>query len=95
MRTSFALRNGAALKLGSSAILRSLATRLPEKMDRLRSPSFTLRPSVVVICASIAGRNVFAFTKKGIDASPSTTRPAKASSIFVQRFIQNLSAMAS
>ena len=41
------------------------------------------------------GRNVFAFTKKGIDATPRTTRPTSANSIFVQRFTDNLSAMAS
>jgi hypothetical protein len=40
------------------------------------------------------GRNVFAFTKKGIDATSRTTRPTSAKSIFVQRFTENLSAMA-
>ena len=32
IRTSFAVINGAALNLGSSATLKSLAIRLPEKM---------------------------------------------------------------
>ena len=41
------------------------------------------------------GRKVFTFTKKGIDATPRTTRPTSANSIFVQRFTENLSAMAS
>src|SRR5208283_588253 len=95
IRTSFAVRNGVALKLESSATLRSLAIRLPEKGAKLRSPNFTLRPSVVVSCDSMMGRKVFAFTKKEIDATPRTTSPTSANSIFVQRFTENLSAMAS
>ncbi len=36
IRRVFAVRKGAALKFGSSATLRSLLSRLPEKADRLR-----------------------------------------------------------
>ena len=86
MRSPFAVRNGAALNSGSSAIRRSFATRLPEKSDRLRSPSFTLRPRMIVSCRSIPGRNVFAFTKRGIKATATTSRPINASRIFVGSF---------
>src|ERR1700693_5131340 len=86
MRNSLAVKNGSALKLGSSATIRSLATRLPEKTERLRSPSFTLRPSVAESCFSIAGRNVFARTKIRIDTIARTNRPAITNGIFAQRF---------
>jgi len=86
MRTPFAVRNGAALNSGSSEIRSSFAIRLPEKSDRLRSPSFTLRPRMIVSCRSIPGRNVFAFTKRGIKATATTSRPINASRIFVGSF---------
>src|ERR1700722_35886 len=86
MRTALEVRNGLVLKLGSSLIIRSSATRLPENTDRLKSPSFTLRPSVAESCFSIAGRNVFARTKRRIDTIARTNRPAITNRIFAQRF---------
>lgn len=92
MRICDAVRNGAEPKLGSSAMLRSLASRLPEKGARLRLPNFTLRPSAAVSCFSMAGRKVSAFIRKGVSATTKTTSPASASSIFVQRFTEGLGA---
>src|SRR5580704_17144389 len=86
MRTSFAVKNGAALKFGSSATLRSLATRLRENTDRRRSPNVTLRPNALLSWRSIAGRNVLASTKRGTAAAIATTTTMTISRIFAQRF---------
>src|ERR1700685_3473959 len=52
----FAVRNGAELNLGSSAIARLSAPREPLKSDRLRLATSTLRPGAAEACCSIAGR---------------------------------------
>src|ERR1700735_5031299 len=86
MRNSLAVRNGVALKLGSSETLRPSATRLPEKTERFRLPTLTSRPSAVASCFSTVGRKVFAFTKILIATTTTTRRAASASRTFIQRF---------
>src|SRR6202161_1239097 len=86
MRTSVAVRNGAELKAGSSAMLRSRTIKLQEKSDKLTLPSFTSRPSVAVSCFSIAGRNEFALTSSKINKIATTKRQTSAKRVFVKRF---------
>src|ERR1700684_2126238 len=62
------------------------APAFPENMGRRSAPSFTVRPSVAVSCFSIAGRNVLALTKTGINAAIATTIATTAKRIFAQRF---------
>ncbi len=54
--TDFAVRNGAELNFGSSAIARLSAPSEPLKSDRLRLPTSTLRPRAAEACCSISGR---------------------------------------
>ena len=61
----FAVRKGEVLKAGSSAIDRSEAVSEPEKIDKLRSPTCTLRPSAVDSLSSIVGRKEFALMNRG------------------------------
>src|SRR4030095_2880738 len=58
------VRNGDWLKLGSSEIERCSAEREPEKIERLRFPIWTPRPSAEESCCSIAGRKELALMQK-------------------------------
>src|SRR5580698_150312 len=69
MRKRLAVKNGVCPNFGSSAIVRSFATRLPVMRERLRVPRVTLRERAVVIRLSIIGRKVLASTKRGIAAT--------------------------
>ena len=60
----FALRKGALPKAGSSAIDRLEAVSDPEKMDRLKSPTCTLRLNAVE-SFSMAGLNELALMNRG------------------------------
>jgi hypothetical protein len=53
----FAVRKGTGLNLGSSPIERSSAEREALKIDSLRLPSVTLRPSAAEVFSSIFDRN--------------------------------------
>src|SRR5690349_13935933 len=53
------------LKVGSSAIDRSSAETLPDRMERLRLPTLTWRPSALVSSDSSLGRKLFTLIKKG------------------------------
>jgi hypothetical protein len=66
---------------------------LPEKTESLRSPTFTLRPSVLASSLSMAGRNVFAFTNKGIAATAATKTTTTTIRILAQAFTSLLGAI--
>src|SRR5450432_1199866 len=53
------------LKAGSSAIERSSAETLPERIERLRLPTLTSRPSASVSADSSLGRKLFTLIRKG------------------------------
>src|ERR1700758_2794183 len=74
-RSPFAVRKGLLLKLGSSAIDRSLALSEPEKMDMLKSPTCTLRPRASESLASTVGRKELALMNKGIKSSMRMSAP--------------------
>ena len=69
MRNRLAVKNGVWPNLGSSAMARSFATRLPVMTERLRSPRVTLRERAAVSRLSIMGRKVLASTKRGMAAA--------------------------
>src|SRR4030095_6288665 len=71
------VRNGDWLKLGSSEIERCSAERDPEKIERLRFPTWTPRPSVEESCCSIAGRKELALMKKGIAIRMTSKTPTR------------------
>src|SRR5580700_10911818 len=71
MRNRLAVKNGVWPNLGSSAIARSFATRLPVMTERLRAPRVTLRERVAVSRLSIMGRKVLASTKRRTAAAAS------------------------
>src|ERR1700722_11202819 len=52
-------------KAGASAMAMLSATTLLERIDRLRLPTVTCRPSALVSSDSIFGRKLFAFISKG------------------------------
>src|SRR5580698_78496 len=61
----FAVRNGAELNLGSSAMERLSAPSEPLKSERLRLPISTLRPRAAEACCSICGRKLLTGIKNG------------------------------
>src|SRR6187549_415062 len=71
------VRNGDWLKLGSSEIERCSAEREPEKIERLRFPIWTPRPSVEESCCSIAGRKELTLMKKGIAMRITSKTPTR------------------
>src|SRR5580704_13478342 len=66
MRNRLAVKNGVWPNLGSSAMARSSATRLPVTTERLRAPRVTFRERAALSRLSIAGRNVLASTNRGM-----------------------------
>src|ERR1700682_5745302 len=84
--SDFAWINGALLNLGSSAMERRSAPTLPEKTPRLKLPTFTGRPRVVLSVDSIWGRKLLTFTSKGtamaMTINTATTMPATLRAVF-------------
>ena len=70
----WACKNGFALKAGSSAIEMLSATRLPEKTEKLRFPSVTLRPRAEESCVSSVERKVLALMNNGTSKTASSKR---------------------
>src|SRR6266478_4617909 len=63
--SDLARMKGSLLNAGSSAIDKSSAETLPERMERLRLPTLTSRPSASVRADSSLGRKLFTLIKKG------------------------------
>src|SRR5580704_3692729 len=63
--TFFAGRNGPELNFGSSLTDKSSIPTEPPRMERLKLPSETLRPSACEALASMVGRNLFTGIRKG------------------------------
>src|SRR6476469_1142898 len=78
--SDLARMNGSLLKAGSSAIERSSAETLPDRMERLRLPTLTSRPSASVKADSSLGRKLLTLIRKGIammiNRRTATTIPA-------------------
>src|SRR6185369_2484181 len=70
---------GSLLNAGSSAIERSSAETLPERIERLRLPTLTSRPSASVSADSSLGRKLFTLIRKGraiaMSSRTTTTTP--------------------
>src|SRR5579859_1948253 len=69
----FAVRKGEGLNLGSSLMTRFFAVIEPERIERLRSPSSTLRPRDFDAVSSIVGRKLFTGMRNGATRSKTTT----------------------
>src|SRR5437660_4564915 len=84
--SDFAWINGALLNLGSSAMESWSAPTLPEKTPRLKLPTFTGRPIVVLRVDSIWGRKLLTFTNNGtamaMTINTATTMPAILRAVF-------------
>src|SRR4051794_26746261 len=91
MCSFFAETNGVVERAGSSAIEMFFATRLPFKMEKLRCPRETLRPSKLESSFSILGLNVSALMKRGMRATKRMKTPTMPRSIFTQRLRIELS----
>src|SRR6202790_651017 len=84
--SDFAWINGAVLNFGSSAMESWSAATLPEKTPRLKLPTFTGRPRVVLRVDSIWGRKLLTFTSNGtamaMTINTTTTMPATCRAVF-------------
>src|SRR6266853_1966984 len=84
--SDFAWINGELLNLGSSAMESWSAPTLPEKMPRLKLPTFTGRTRVGLRGDTIWGRKLLTFTSNGtamaITINTATTMPATLRAVF-------------
>src|ERR1035441_8055316 len=84
--SDFAWINGALPNLGSSAMENWSASTLPDRMLRLRLPTFTGRPSAELRFDSICGRKLLTFTRNGIamaaTINTATTMPTTLRTVF-------------
>src|ERR1035437_6292413 len=87
MRTSRATKSGAVLKAVSPAMLRLLATRLPDRNDKRRFPSFTVRPRPADNRVSSVDRNVFASMKNGVATTATNSSPSNTTTVINHGFI--------
>src|SRR5499425_3188184 len=63
--SDLAVRKGEGLNFGSSPMERFFAVSEPEKRERLRSPSWTLRPSASEAVCSMVGRKLLTGIRNG------------------------------
>src|SRR5258708_37299187 len=73
--SDFAVRKGEGLNLGSSPIERSSAESAPRISDKLRLPSWTLRPSAAEAFSSMVGLNWLTEMKNGATSSTTIKTP--------------------
>src|SRR5271168_1178198 len=83
MCSDLASRKGLGLKAGLSAMEMLLATRLPAKIEKLRSPRVTLRPRADESCDSRVGRNVLALTNNGMRRTATSKRTTIATRMLI------------
>src|SRR5256885_2756443 len=70
--SDWAVRKGDGLNFGSSPTDRSLAVSEPDRSERLRSPTETLRPRAFDAVCSMVGRNLLTGMRKGTATSNTT-----------------------
>src|SRR6266478_3296727 len=73
--SDLAVRKGDGLNLGSSPIERSSAASAPWISDKLRLPSWTLRPSAAEAFSSMVGLNWLTGMKNGATSSTTIKTP--------------------
>src|SRR5207302_9315306 len=86
-----AVTNGALPNAGSSAIARSSAETLPERIESFRFPMVTFGPNADEACVSIVGRKLFTFTRKGRAIATTSRIRMRIPIIFAARFIMMFS----
>src|SRR3954447_5565372 len=75
-RKDLAVRKALLLNFGSSATVRLAAETEPEKIDKPKSPTCTLRPRAAESLSSICGRKELALINKGRERSNRTNTAA-------------------
>ena len=84
---SLARTKASLLNAGSSAIERFSAETLPDKIERLRFPTLTSRPSAVESSDSSLGRKLFTLTRKGRVITAKSITATTIPKIFSARFM--------
>src|SRR5215472_16583765 len=90
--SDLAVRKGEELNLGSSLMERFSADNEPLMSERLKSPSWTLRPSAAEAFASIVGRNWLTGIRNGATRSRTIKTPTTIRAMRSLPFIRTSSA---